>query len=275
MCAPAMMRAAMLALLLGPGLAIANGTAPVVPDPPSGLGAAPATPPGNVSPAPVWLHRVPAAWPQAVYWVPAPGMMWPMAPAYPAPIPMPYPSAGWRPFVMMWVPVTAQAPASVTAGVGYGPVADAPVVELPLPASTPESASAPVPTPAPAGAMRSPAITEPGKPDEGPAAAVSVLELPASAETGGLSLAADAQASAMPAVDYGPVAPTPVVDLLALEQQAAVPRPRNMTRVAPKPLQKSVRQSPVTAAPASALQPAAKPVKKRLCWNKGVVAPCR
>ena len=260
MCAPAMMRAALLALLLGPGLAIANGTAPVVPDPPSGLGVAPATPPGNVSPAPVWLHRVPATWPQAFYWVPAPGMMWPMAPAYPAPIPMPYPSAGWRPFVVMWVPVTAQAPASVTAGVGYSPVADTPVVELPLPASTPEPVSAPVPTPAPAGAMRSPAITEPGKPDDGPAAAISPLALPV---------------SAMKAVDYGPVAPTPVVDLLALEQQAAVPRPRNMTRVAPKPLQKSVRQSPVTAAPASALQPAAKPVKKRLCWNKGVVAPCR
>ena len=112
-------------------------------------------------------REAPAAWPQVVYWVPAPGMMWPMAPAYPAPIPLPYPSAGWRPFVMMWVPVIAQAPASVTADVDYGPVAVTPVVGLPLPASTPEPASGPVPAPAPEGAMRSPAITEPGKPDEG------------------------------------------------------------------------------------------------------------
>lgn len=275
MCAPAMMRAAMFVLMLGPVLATANGTAPTVPDIPPELGAAPAAPPGNVSPVPVWLQRVPAAWPQAVYWVPAPGMMWPMVPTYPAPIPIPYPSAGWRPFVMMWVPVTAQVPVSVTADGVYGPVADTPVVELPLPALTLEPASAPVSTPVPEGAMRSSAITEPGKPDAGPAAAVTVLELPASAETGGLSLAADAQTSAMMAVDYGPVAPTPVVDLLALEQQAAAPRPRDMTRVAPKPLQKSVRQSPVTSAPASAMQSAAKPVKKRLCWNKGVVAPCR
>ena len=270
MCAPAMMRAAMVVLLLGPGLAIANGTAPGVSDTSPVLVAPAATPP-----APAWLQRAPAAWPQVVYWVPAPGMMWPMAPAYPAPIPMPYPSAGWRPFVMMWVPVIAQAPASVTADVDYGPVAVTPVVELPLPASTPEPVSGPVPAPAPEGTILSPAITEPGKPDEGSAAAVSVLELPASAETGGLPLAADAQASAMTAVDYGPVAPTPVVDLLALEQQAAALQPRDMTRVAPKPSQKSVRQSPVTAAPASASQPTAKPVKKRLCWNKGVVAPCR
>ena len=270
MCAPAMMRAAMVVLLLGPGLAIANGTAPVVPDT-SPVLVAPAAPP----PAPVRLQRVPVAGPQVVYWVLAPGMMWPMAPSYPVPIPLPYPSAVWRPFVMTWVPVIAQTPASVTADVDYGPVAVTPVVELPLPASTPEPVSGPVPAPAPEGAMRSPAITEPGKPDEGPAAAVSVLELPASAETGGLPLAADVQASAMTAVDYGPVAPTPVVDLLALEQQAAAPQPRNMTRVAPKPSQKSVRQSPVTAAPASASQPTAKPVKKRLCWNKGVVAPCR
>jgi hypothetical protein len=176
---------------------------------------------------------------------------------------------------MMWVPVTAQAPASVTADVGYGPVADTPVVELPPSASTPEPASAPASVSAPEIAILPPAITEAGKPGDGLEAAISTRVLPESAGMGGLSPAPDAQAFAMPAVDYGPVAPTPVVDLLALGQQAAAPQPRNMTRVAPKPSPKSVRQSPDTSAPASALQPVAKPVKKRLCWNKGVVAPCR
>jgi len=72
-------------------------------------------------------------------------------------------------------------------------------------------------------------------------------------------------------VDYGPVAPTPVVDLLALQQQATRAGFRKSTRSTSRPAQKSAAGTQPEARPAAVAQP----VKKRLCWTKGVVAPCR
>lgn len=68
---------------------------------------------------------------------------------------------------------------------------------------------------------------------------------------------------APPEVDLGPVAPTPVVPLG--DDAAAVPAPPP-ARPAPPPK----RKKPVVRRAA----PAAKPVR-RLCWDNGIVKPCK
>ena len=277
-----MMRAAMAGLLLSSGLVVANDTKSVAPDAqPMPAQAAPAASPVVAPQSPVWLQMVPVVGPGGMYWIPVPAVRWPAAPQYPAPIPLPYPAyAGGQPNVWMPVPMPAQAPAALpgSAEVDYGPVADTPVVELSAFDAT--SDSAPVPAAAePAGAALTPALPESAKPVAGSTAETITPELPASAGMGQPSAPAEAQASVVPAsltaVDYGPVAPTPVVDLLAAERQAVAPRPRKKAQVAPKPLQPA-SNAPAASAPASPPVPTpAQPAKKRLCWNKGVVAPCR
>ena len=275
------MRAAMAGLLLAPALVVANDTGSAAADvQPMPAQASPAASPVVAPQLPVWLQMVPVAGPGGVYWIPVPAVSWPVAPQYPAPIPLPYPAyAGERPNVWMPAPVPAQAPAPVpgSAGVDYGPVADTPVVELPVFDATPDSV--PVPAPAePAGAALAPATPEPAKPVESSATETVTPESTATAGVDQPSPAAEVPTSVVPAslttVDYGPVAPTPVVDLLAAERQAAAPRPRKKAQVAPKPLQPA-SNAPATAAPASPAPTASQPAKKRLCWNKGVVAPCR
>ena len=277
-----MMRAAMAGLLLSSGLVVANDTKPAAPDAPlMPSQAVPAASPVVAPQLPVWLQMVPVVGPGGMYWIPVPAVRWPAAPQYPAPIPLPYPAyAGGQPNVWMPVPMPAQAPAALpgSAEVDYGPVADTPVVELPVFDAT--SDSAPVPAAAePAGAALTPALPESAKPVAGSTAETITPELPASA--GGMgqpSAPAEVRASVVPAsltaVDYGPVAPTPVVDLLAAERQAVAPRPRKKAQVAPK-LPQPASNAPAAAAPVSPVPTASQPAKKRLCWNKGVVAPCR
>jgi hypothetical protein len=285
--APGMMRAVMAGLLLAPTLVIANGTEPAAPDVRS-LPAltAPAAPQAATPQVPLWPQMVPVVGPQGVYWMPAPGMGWPVAPRYPSPTALPYPGYPvWSPFVWVLVPIAALTPGSAPASaeVDYGPVAETPVVELPLLGETPEPTSAPLPPPAPTPAVSEAAtltsdMRDPAKPVDDSAAAAPARELPVSAGTERSSPTADEPTAAVPmsqtAVDYGPVTPTPVVDLLALEKPAAAPRPKK-PRAAPKPLQPA-SNAPATAAPAPPPLPTpAPPARKRLCWNKGVVAPCR
>lgn len=194
---------------------------------------------------PPMVQMVPAAGAQALYWVAPPGMAWPAVPAYPAPM-MPPPNA-WRPFVWMLVPVLPAAPA---AEVSYGPVADTPVVLLPPPepAQDPAPAVAAVPTEPPASAA---VESEPARLGDVPVETPPALALPG---------------PALP--DYGPVAPTPVVDVLALQQPAAAVRPRTPHRNASKAARPP---APAVASPAAA----GKPARQRMCWSNGVVAPCR
>ncbi len=285
--APGMMRAVMAGLLLAPSLVIANGTEPAAPDVQSLPAlAVPAAPQAATPQVPLWPQRVPVAGPQGAYWMPAPGMAWPVAPRYPSPIALPYPGYPvWSPFMWVLVPIAALTPASAPASaeVDYGPVAETPVVELPLLGATPEPTSAPLPALAPTPAVSeaatlTPVMRDAAKPVDDSAAAAPARELSVSAGTERSSPTADEPTAAVPmtqrVVDYGPVTPTPVVDLLALEKPAAAPRPKK-PRVAPKPLQPA-SNAPATAAPASPPVPTpAPPARKRLCWSKGVVAPCR
>lgn len=68
--------------------------------------------------------------------------------------------------------------------------------------------------------------------------------------------------------DYGPVAPTPVVDLLALMQPVSPPARVSAKR---KAVRKSSAAIPLKPRPAVTV----KQVKPRMCWTKGVVGPCR
>jgi len=168
-----------------------------------------------------------------------------------------------------WVPVivipAAVAPGMTGPTVDYGPVADTPVVELPLPeapGTEPQGEPEPSSTtsepksesgasvnrePQPVAAIQ-PVMAQP------PAEAVQVdsaVALPAS----------EAVAWPEPKVDYGPVAATPVVDLAALEKQLSDPPIRTTTRTRSR------------ATPTASAAPVAK--KKRICWENGIVAPCR
>ena len=69
-------------------------------------------------------------------------------------------------------------------------------------------------------------------------------------------------------VDYGPVAPTPIVDLLAL-----MPSVEPVVKVVAPMKKQSIRR---TSAPVKKRTvEAASPAKPRMCWTQGVVAPCR
>lgn len=246
------------AALLAPGLAVANGTGPGVAGP-QAVPAGTATTPTLAPPPPVWLPMAPFPGAQAYFYYPMqqPGMMWPMP--YPYPVPQMAPPFVWIPMLVQALPQQAR-PATVD----YGPVADTPVVELPPLEATPAAALPEGATPAaPAGQVVEPATVALSQ-----AARLSVErdEAPA-AEPEDPAAAAAANAVT---VDYGPVAPTPVVNLLALQRPASGPKPRKRLRAAPNPLRKPVTTPPPKARPAATTAPA----KPRMCWTRGVVAPC-
>lgn len=257
MSAPEKLRSIIVALLLGPCLAAAadieaaaSNEQPI----PSQLTAE--MKPEMVPPVLMWPPMMPVARPMVYYWAPPPGMVWPVMPQYPAHVTMP--SVVW---VMVPVPATSLSPAMVD----YGPVADTPVVELPQ--TDPDTAQAVAED-----AALAAALAQEGKVDAGPAEGASGVE---SATLNGQSPAAGepaAPAIAVPVneapVDYGPVSPTPVVDLLTLESLAS--KTPDASRPPPKP----ARKSGTPASPKPVAKAKSEP-SKRLCWTKGVVAPCR
>lgn len=155
-------------------------------------------------------------------------------PAYPQPQTTLPPGEG------PWVPLQALQPAPQPPVVDYGPVADTPVVELPGPILEQVNE-----------------ITR-----ETPPASVA-------AEKTGL-IAVASLPDAAPEPDYGPIAPTPVVDLLALTAQSAASEPAPPSVKSPAIKKPAVKRKAVREAPVAVTPP-----KKRMCWNNGVVAPCR
>jgi hypothetical protein len=293
MSAPERLRSVVVALLLGPGLvAAANVDTDASNEQPIQGQVAPAMKPDTVPPVVMWPQMMPMARPMVYYWAPPPGMMWPVLPQYSAPMAMP--PVVW---VMVPVPATSLSPAMVE----YGPVADTPVVEVPLTDEAPEKIMQEPPAlPAPAVVDYGPvtdapvvelplpdtdntqammeeaalaaALAQEVKVDAGPAAvAPGVKSAPMNGQSNaaGEPEAPTATASVnAPPVDYGPVTPTPVVDLLALEALGSgTPAPAKRP---PKPVRKS--GTPVSAKPMAKVK--SEP-SKRLCWTKGVVAPCR
>lgn len=150
----------------------------------------------------------------------------------------------------------------------YVPVAPAPVVKLPVPDAAP-TVPADVSPPASGGADAGKVL-----PDQ----AVSPVGIAIPAPPAQVVALAAAAAPALPAllesalnhvsVDYGPVAPTPVVDLLALlaPDKSAVKIPARS---------KKSRKASVAIPLKPRSTATAKPVKPRMCWTQGVVAPCR
>ncbi len=292
MSAPELMRNVIAALLLGSSLAaVADVETAASNEQPIPGQMTSERKPDMVPPVLMWPPMMPVARPMVYYWAPPPGMMWPVLPQYPAPMAMP--PVVW---VMVPVPATSLTPAMVD----YGPVADTPVVELPLIDAAPEQivredAVSPVPavdygpvTPTPVveldqadsdtaqamteDAALAAALAQEGKADGEPAEALSGVE---SATLNGQPPAVGepvAPVASVPVnvapVDYGPVAPAPVVDLLALESQASKPRD------ASRPPSKPARKSGTSASPKPVTKTKSEP-SKRLCWTKGVVAPCR
>lgn len=254
------MRAVMVAWLLIAGLTHADD-----PTPAGGAQLPPA--PAIDPPAP--LHQ---GWAQAVsmmrapaYFPVPPGTVWPWQPMRLAPVMVPWPAPGpWAPFALLWVPL----PTAMPVPVDYGPLMQTPVVELPLPDFALEPA-------VPGDGTTVLEAAEPGK-----AGAVTVIEQVRSDAVASPTSAMPEPPVGAPApvgVDYGPVTPTPVVDLIALEQQmeAASAASRSPERTAPKAPRKQVRTRTPTTTPSTPAQSAAPPVKRRMCWSNGVVAPCR
>lgn len=252
-------------ILLGPGMVIANGALPVAADTLPPVQAMPAM----AASAPMWSQMMHVPGVPPFYSMPQSGMAWPMLPRYPAPMIMPPAMpATWMPFVWVWVPVGTVTSAPAT--VDYGPVADTPVIELPLADTAANIVNALD------GRAHAPATVDTDKRvTAGEAMAEAPLVDVQSTTDSSSSLPAAVMSAPVAAplvipvsvVDYGPVAPTPVVDMLALEKQLARASLRKSSRPASKPaVTKSNKPDSTTAS---------KPVKKRMCWNNGVVAPCR
>lgn len=219
-----------VAASLGAATAVANGSEPDPAQAPAQAAVAPGVPM-----TPVWV-QLPAAGSYPYY------LMTPQ-PVPPLPLPQMTLPPGWGPFVMVWVPVQALQAWPVPPVVDYGPVMDTPVVVLPEPGSAPVSDEA---------AESQPAATLPAQaavPATGPAPSAPA-EVPLSE------------------IDYGPIAPTPVVELPDFSAPPAVVAPaKPAAKARKKPVSK---KKPVQKAPA-----AAAPAKKRMCWTNGVVEPCR
>ena len=264
MCALRKMRIFMGAVLLSPCLVMADGGEPAAPKMPPPAPMAPAMSPPMVWQAPMWVQMVPVSGNQPYYPMPQPGMGWPVLPHYAAPMFIPpVTSAPWPPF--MWVIVPVQAMSHSPAGIDYGPVADTPVIELPPPDEAPAA-------PTPEGSMSAPTAVEMDRPVSGqgrmtdPSSNMNEPSVVGATEPAAAPAAVSAVALM---VDYGPVTPTPVVDLLALQKQTAV-------ESVPKPSTSNPARK-ASATPSSKPRSTAttKPVKKRMCWTNGVVAPCR
>jgi hypothetical protein len=270
MCALRKIRSLMGVMLLCPaGMVAANDIELLEPGTPVPAQAMPAMAPV----APMWPQMMPVPGVQPYYLAPPPGMAWPMPPQYPAPpVRPPAMFAPWMPFVWVWMPVPATAP--MPAEVDYGPVADTPLIELPLD----EMAASPT---ALAGTVVSPVAIETDIPvAAGEAVANNSLveSKPATAAEGALPagiVPGPAAAGRAPVrttvVDYGPVMPTPVVDMLTLQKRFTKASLRNRAQGSSRAVSKSTVAPPDKPNPGKA----GKPAKKRMCWNKGVVAPCR
>jgi hypothetical protein len=251
-------------MLLSPGMVVAGGALPVASDTPPPV----QTMPAMALSAPMWPQMMSVPGVPPFYSMPQSGMAWPMLPRYPGPMVMP-PPATWMPFVWVWVPVGAVTPAP--APVDYGPVADAPVIELPLPdtaANIVMALDGTADTPETVDADKSKAAE--GAMAEAPQVDVSSItdssSLPAAVVPAPITAPLAVPVNAV-VVDYGPVTPTPVVDMLVLEKQLARASLRKSSPPVSKPtVSKSNKPDSTTAS---------KPVKKRMCWNNGVVAPCR
>jgi hypothetical protein len=258
------MRSFVAALLLGPGLVAAAGSETATPDVPSiPSQMAPVVQRDMAPSAAIWLQMMPVAGPQAYYWAPRPGMIWPPMPGYPA---------AWVMPPVVWVMVPVPAPSPTPAQVGYGPVADTPVVEIPPPETAVTQTMI-------EDAALAAALAQERNAEADAAALTSGVEVPASAGMNNQPPATganDATALAAPVtadvklVDYGPVTPTPVVDLLALETQGAGSGAPESSRATVKTGRKSGAPASPKPAPKAKSAPA-----KRMCWSKGVVAPCR
>jgi hypothetical protein len=214
-----------------------------------------------------------AAAPQAAGW-PMPNPSGAVGMWLPVPLPtrpgMP-PALTWVPVVL--VPLMVAPPLPQGAVVDYGPVSDMPAVVLP----SPEEPQAPS---APAAEAVAPASL-PTEVDYGPVAATPVVVLsspeepqiaPTPAAEAVAPAPSDAVAGSVPAwmppdVDYGPVTATPVIDLQELEKQLSAPPP--------KPGKPSRPSSGASKPKAQATAKPAAPAKKRMCWENGIVAPCK
>lgn len=265
------LRAAVAALACAPLLSFANGTAPaaavsapplaavpaadpvpapapitspVVPPAMSAAAApdAPSAPVVDGSPVTTFLVGMPPAAPSG--WMPwVPVYTVPVWPAHwPLPVPIqPATGPGGVAYVLMWVPVPLGGAAAPAAEVSPGSSAAQPAVEDAAPTPAAEAPGAqPVDETAAPPASAAPAAPTP------PAADAPPVPAPAAARPVN--------------VDYGPVAPTPVVYLVRRSRPQA-------PAVAPA-------RAPAKATPPAAAAPRATP-KPRLCWSNGVVGPCR
>ena len=199
-------------------------------------------------------------WPVGALPMPIPGMQ-PMPhvaglagkvllmPVWMQPMPGMPPVLNWFPVMLAPVPALAAMPSAPADSVDYGPLSDAPVIELPLPDE-----------------VNSQSIEEPGAMNvpqsQLRAAGTSTAAEPPSVTAPAVASAASAPEDppwSAPTVDYGPSIDAPVVDMLALEKKLFAPavQPR-------KPMGPSV---PAAAKPV--------PKKARMCWKNGVVAPCK
>lgn len=245
--------------------------------------------------SPVWL-QMPMPGTQPYYVVPqAGGMVWSAAPVYPTP-PMPpvkmLAPPGWVPYVLVLVPLQPPAPPAVD----YGPVAETPVVTLPPPETSPSPAEpetgapvmvepaavAPAAQPAPsdpvpvaeqpvppATATSLPDAVPPAPAAESPTPPAPAVEPPPPAGVSTNPTVATVEPEPLPGlpeIDYGPVAPTPVVSLLAAAPQSLSP---SVVKPTVKQTAKPVVKKPAVRAGV------AQPVKKRMCWSNGVVSPCK
>lgn len=191
----------------------------------------PATPSG-------WLPFVP------IYTVPVWSVQFPL----PAPI-QPGTAPGGVAYVLMWVPVplVATPPA---AGAGAPPVQSGalPSATAGALAHVPEAPAPQIPAEAAVETARAVATS--------PSLTVSAQSL-AAASVGAPAVQAP-RAPLAAKVDYGPVAPTPVV-YLRLRAGAPAVRPARVPAAVVAPAQRATRPAP----------------KRRMCWTDGVVAPCR
>ena len=255
------------------------GATPAQPVPMQGF---PGMPGAGIQSMPMWPQQMmPSMGMQPVYGGMPPGMMWPMQSPYPAPMMPPAPQVIWVPY--MWVMMPAQAglpPGEESQSAAHPPVAGLPALDaMPSTPSAEPVPPAPVvkadpappvpaarlpqddPQPAAAGPFPVPAAMDSPLPETPlhESSVAAVVPVPAHAAGSKMS------------VDYGPVAPTPVVVLPAGETQ----RPSVPSRKRSRAGSRDTVKSAVPKARQTSTKATAKPAKPRMCWTRGVVAPCR
>jgi len=231
-----------------PASAVTAATAEVAPMPP-------AFNPG-MSAYPVWQGgTAPMAMPtvQLMPYVPGLAGRVMFMPVWMQPMPGMPAVLNWFPVILAPVQALPGLPLPQADSVDYGPVSDTPVIELPLPE---ELNSQPTEEPEATNDPESPPAAE-----DASAAAQMPIEIVATEDAADMLSASADPPWTEPAVDYGPVTATPVVDMLELEKKLSTPPVRTKKR--------SSSNSPPPAKPAAA------PKKNRMCWENGIVAPCK